>query len=458
GFDSYIDKLRSAERTDVLDGIKKGTVSPDNIGEAVEEATSKTFLNRMLARYIAKTFPSKFLRIDRDRFNEDGKSKWQKVRMALIKEELIKEELKWDPDKFDKVMKNLSLAESLLRQNVSKAMREQLKIVKEKEDFLGLDSINYELDAPKIRTLFAGKEISDGDLTDIIKVYDKINELYLNDAELDKFADSIGNEPEKFYTFTFGIEQTDLSFLLFKRAGPRTIPRAIGDIANMEQHMMNNGVLKLPEVLQQMAVGGGRGDFSPLVHVLKEVYDAYVMVHGAKDGYEAVHKLASAAIAYFKKDTMAKGILGLLTGSSARTNSIAAKVAGRGAAVWEWDATDIDKFVIALETNGLLKKDPYDLSLPGRYEPRYITPSKLPILNKIPFLDKIPLLNKSYKTPFTQRKVDYAYNGHSLREKFGGNWNHILQDFLLKYGPLFIAFLLYKFISESLKEAEGKKQ
>ncbi|MBI2641342.1 hypothetical protein HYW87_01985 [Candidatus Roizmanbacteria bacterium] len=450
GFDAYMNKLRAETRYKLEGEIREGELSPKSIDEAVEEATSKAFLNRMLARYIAKTFPTKFLRIDRDRFNEDGISTWKRVRTALG----------WDPDRFDKVMKNLSLAENLLRKQVSKEMRDHTRTLAKDEEFFGFDSIDYKLDEAKIRELLGKTKLSGDSVEDAIEVYNKIKDLYFDKGDyLDSFGDNISTDPEKFYTFTFGIEQTDLSFLLFKRAGPRTIPRSIGDTATMEQHMMNGAVLKLQGVLQQMAVGEKRGDFSPLIQILNEVYQAYIQVHGAPQGYEAVHKLASAAIAYFRKDDVAKIAMGAF--ASGRLNSIAAEVAGRGTAVWEWDATDIDKFVIALESNGLLKKNPYDLSIPGETEQVYIRPSKflkkIPIVGWLPF-EKVPFLNKAYKTPWETRKKDYPYNGHDLREKYGGDWNHVIWEFINKYGPLFLIFMLYKFITEAQKEAEGKKQ
>lgn len=471
-FDAYINNLRKTTKDSVYDAVRHGKSHPTSIDEQIELNTSNTFLFRALSRFIARRFPSKIIKLNRDRFEEDGVSRWRKVFNALNRDGV-----NWDQKKFDGTMKKLGLAETLLRTHVSDQIKERFK--EGTQNMYELTDIKHELSEDVIRDLF-GKQIreagalgrnidlTNADVEDVITLFKKINALYTgkeSGGEAEKFLDGYGKlmkeKPDDFYTFTYGMEDTDVSLLLFKRAGPRIIPRAVGDISQMEQHMINGAIMKMQTVFQDMAIGEKKGDFSPIVNILKEVMQAYVMVHGQGAGYEAVHKLAAATITYFKKDTLSKGILGIF--NVGRPNSIAAEIAGRSSAVWEWDAAEIDKFIIQLESNNLLKKNPYDMSLPPTHESVWFTPSHL--LGKTPLIgsflekisSKIPILKKSFVVG-KKRKADYAFNGHSLREKFGGDAKHIAFDFLVKYGPLFLAFMLWKFMKESYDEAQGKKK
>ena len=157
---------------------------------------------------------------------------------------------------------------------------------------------------------------------------------------------------------------------------------------------------------------------------------------------------------------MSKGILGLTR--IGKPNSIAAKIAGgRSTAVWEWDAVDIDNFIVALETNRLLPRDYFDPSQPLKYEAIWVNapfsanPIRLPENFKLPFKlfgkDEIPL--------FRRRVRNYRELwSNKLRKDFGGKWYDVSFDFAVKYGPLFMAFMLWKFFKDALDEAQGTKK
>ena len=250
--------------------------------------------------------------------------------------------------------------------------------------------------------------------------------------------------------------------MAFRGTGPRIIPRAIGDIGILERALWMNGLRKLKDSLVDVATNGKK-DFSPLIEILKNIKEAHGEVQGHNaQSYETVHKLATAIISYYKKDTMSKGLLGLLPWKLGKPGSIAAEMAGgRSGAVWEWDAVDIDNFIVELETKRLLPRDRYDPSSQISYDAIWINnpltgrPFKLPENFKLPFkifgTDEIPL--------FRRRHRDYpiAFSDR-LRREHGGKWYNIAFDFAIKYGPLFWAFIMYKFIKDSIEEAQGTKK
>ncbi len=467
GFDTYMSRLKSQTRSELEENIRKNKVNPDSFEDQLELEMSNNFLKGVIPRYMIKTFPTKFIRYDRDRFHKEGDGNWK----------TIMKQLGWTPDKFDRAMNNLSLAEMLLRKEVSKNMKGKMKEIDadksiSKEDKLrkygdALKDVDYYLTRDTAERLLkaqqkAGAQLEDSHIQEALDAFDKISEFIKNPETLSKYTKMLddNNDKFRFYVYSTGLEQTDISLLLFRRAGPRVFARAIGDTGKMEMGLINHNLMKLNKIMMDMAIGEKRGDFSQLINAFQETFDAYESVHGWTQGYEAMEKLSAAVIAFFKKDTLAKGPLGTLLRGGKR-NSIAAEIAGRSGAVWEWDATDIDKFVIALESHGLLKKDAFNLALPATMESTYINVAsvlkKIPLIGRIPF-EKVPGLNTSIKTFLKHRKIDYKYNGHNLRSKYGGHWPNIAADMLSNYIPLFIAFALWKFISESLKESEGKKK
>ncbi len=145
---------------------------------------------------------------------------------------------------------------------------------------------------------------------------------------------------------------------------------------------------------------------------------------------------------------MAKPLFGLFR--LGQKNSIAAEYAGRSTAVWEWDSRDIDRFAVAMESYGLLKNSPYNLQAAGnegkfsggKLEDRWI---------KIPGLKKPIRFGK-------KRHVDYEFNSLKLRKEHGADIPAIAWDMFNQFVPLAIAFLLWKYIKDSIDEVEGKKK
>lgn len=446
--DAYLETIRGGGARDAaIKRIKNGEAAPDAVEYEVEYEVSQVFLHRALSRMITQRIPTRIIQVDRDRFDKEGKSRYKRLREALG----------WEPKDYDKTMRQLGLAEGLLRKQVSETVKSLIKLhnASDLKDITQyISEVEYKLTPEKIRSFLTGK-VTGPELDQVIKLYETMQKIYTGNEEfLDKYAhENIRKEP---FTFSFAMDELDLSLMAFRGAGPRMIARAIGDIGLMEQKLINGCIMKLKDTLHTVATDGKK-DFSPYLAMLQGVRDAYGSVHGISPlGYETVHKIAAAIIAYHKKDTFSKGILGIFR--FGKPASIAAEIAGgRSAAVWEWDAVDIDNFVVALETKRLLPRDRFDPSQPARHEPIWVNN---PLTNK-----PIKLPGKTFKLfgkeihLFQRRVTDYkTWYSDKLRREHGAKWYNIVFDFAVKYGPLFMAFMLYKFIKDAIEEAQGTKK
>lgn len=438
-YKKYMDDLRIIGRKKALDNVRKNHSYPSGSLEAETEAqASQLFFDRFIVREIAARFPSKYLRMDRNRFHHDGESRW-KLALRLLRED----GQNWTVDEFNDVMKDMSFAEMLLRQEMSKIIRDRIKLdpsIKLNQ----FDDIPYKLDENKIRSLLTqsvghdGRQIiADNARVDkVITLYKTINKILYERGYLDDAGGAI--KDVKDYTYTFGLEDTDISLMAWRGTGPRMTARALGDTGAMETNVIP-WIIEMPRLLNKIAVSG-KHDFSPIIEYLQKAQDTITKVHGTGDDFKYVYKIASMVIQYFKKDTMAKPLFGLFR--IGRKNSIAAEYAGRSSAVWEWDAREIDNFCVALESLNLLPREPYDKTFGPKYEDRYINLFGKPVK----FGKKV--------------KVDpmHVWNSQRLRKEFGGSYKDIALEIFMNLGPAAIAFLLWKYLQDSLEEAQGKKK
>ena len=316
------------------------------------------------------------------------------------------------------------------------------------------DNVLYKLDENTIRKLLLSVKGTNENGTRVI-TEERINEVVaLNKvirAKLSNgFLDGKGAEEIRDYTFTFGLEDTDLSLMAFRGTGPRMIARALGDTGNIETNVIP-WIIEMPRLLNKIAVSG-KNDFTPIIEYLQKAQSSINQVHGTGDfgDFPYIYKIASAVIQYFKKDTVAKPLFGLF--GMGRKNSMAAEYAGRSGSVWEWDSRDIDNFCVALEKYRLLPKNAYNLQQVSVEEGRYIGGERenIWIIN--------PITKKPFKTPFTKRKIDYKYNSAKLRKEFGGDFKAMAFDLINDILPLAIMFVLWQYIKKSLEESEGKKK
>lgn len=445
---SRLRKLREQAKEEVYKNIRENKFRPDDVNQEIEIEVMKIFLNQTLNRVIAFRMPTKFLRMDRDRFSDDGESRWRKIakKMGL------------NTEKFDEVMKDMLLTESLLRQRVSKNMRDRLSSSPKGTELFEIcdsvyDTFNYRITEANIRTLLAGK-LDGTKIENVVRLFNTIKAEYLVDDANHQFINNF-NLNKTPYPYTFALDEIDMSFISFSAAGPRVLARAIGDVANTEMNVQKI-ITDFPKLLHQVALAGGAGkkDFSEIVKAIKQVKDATTGILGPDDAAKIAHHMAGMAINYFKKDTAAKTALGI--GHIGAKSSIAAEIAGRAGVVMEWESKDIDKFCIALESNDIIKKNPY---LHQTSEPKYENVYLNGVLKGVPiignFLSKIA---PAIKLPFKVQHEDIKWYGDKVRKEYGANWKNFLYDSLNKYLPIAAAIVLFFMLKKAFEEWFGKKE
>lgn len=441
----YLKSIRGKMEGKVWDDIKAGKPAPDNVEDEIETRTTMEFLNRTLARLVAQRIPSKILRVDRNRLSEDGTSRWRKIAEEMFPRVKAGDQ---QSEQFDVVIKDLMFAEQLLRKRVSERMREIKKLPENEHYKFG--EVPYELTQEVVRELLRGSGYEESKIQNACTLLSKIEAKYTHGKDGAKFLDSTllnmikaGGVVSRDYKFTFGLEELDMSFIPWRAAGNRLLPRAIGDISTVEKNVAGE-IMKLPATLNQMAIDG-KHDFSPVLEICEKVYKAMEGIIAPDYANRLVHHIAALTIQYYKKDSRARWAYGLF--GVGKKNSLAAERAGGSSRVWEWDSTDIDRFCVALESRSILPREPYNPTNPKPgYAPVYIN---------------IPLINKTIKLPeslFKKRRPDFEWSIKRLRDKFGGNWKDITFDYVNKYLPLIIAWLMWKYIQDAQKEAEGKKK
>lgn len=453
--DNYLSKLKVKAEENAMKKIKEnGSLEQDSWEKQIAYETSKLFLENTKAHYVASRMPTKFLRIDRNRFTENGVSHWERIYREINKDK------GWDRERFDVTMKDLIMTEMLLRRQISEKIREEISFDKEwtldRSD--KIKDLPFRLDEEGIRKLLKNKYKSeDGyksqeEIQRVVDLWNHIN----NDFNTSKFLDSKGAEKIEEYKFTFGLEDTDMSLIAYRGTGPRMIARAIKDIGGIEA-AVTPWISNMPQIMNEVAISG-KHDFSPIIEYLRKAQKAIFDVHGTDPAQKFIYEMSGTIINYFKKDGMAKPLFGLLR--LGKINSMAAEYAGRFSAVWEWDSRDIDRYCVALESYRLLPHNPYDLNKTergkldkktgkwiegkftgGELEDRWI---KLPGLKPFKFGKK--------------RHIDWEYNGAKLRKEHGADRKAIGWDMVNQFIPLAMAFLLWKYIKDAMDEASGKKK
>jgi len=425
-YKGYMAELRKEGEIEAKKILKKTGTLPNGSMEAETNVqTALLFIDNTLAREVALRFPSKFLKIDRSRFTQDGISRFTKVQ----------QELNMTRDDFNKAMKDFSYVETVLRRRISEYIKESSHLFPGK----GLNNFNnfeFEINEASIREIMGdaakgGHPFDAKEINDVVSIWRKMKELYLNP----KFLDKEGFSAISGYKFTFGLEDTDFTLMAMRNTGPRMIARSIKDTAVMEK--ITPWIIEMPRLLNQIAISG-KHDFSPIIEYLQKAQNAITQVHGTGDDFKYIYRIASAAIQYFKKDTAAKPLFGLFR--LGKKNSIAAEIAGRSSAVWEWDSRDIDRFCVALESFRLLPKDAFKLDMAPVMEDKYVN-----------------IFGKAIKMG-KQRRIDYEWNSAKLRKEFGGDWKAISADYINQFLPVIAIFILFQYIKKAYEETSGKKK
>ncbi len=442
--------------------LQKGLINRDKLEDQIEIERSNLFMSEALARLVAKRFPSKVLRIDRDRFHEQernpdgsvkkaGQSRWNKIR----------EDMKMSSSEFDKVMKNLCLAEAMLRKDVSKQMKTNLKEYASKnhkklEDLdVGFhvdevrEGIDFRLTDRKIEDYLKDKVDKPEDLTHVMTLYKLLQENYIGENNnsqefLQTFSRYLNPTitEEGSYTFTFGLDDTDMSLVAFRGTGGRLLARALRDTAATEKGVTAE-IIGLNDKLHAAAING-KQDFSELVASLKKMRDTLADVHGPDYGQKVAHHMALAIINFFKQDTLGRSVFTswMVKG---KPQSLASEIYGGPLAnVWEWDVATIDKFIYNLRIARVIPQQGFEPSSDAfELKDRYID-----LFGKKIKVGKIKVATKK----------EYVWDEAALRRDAGAQGKHVAWEMITNIFPILLAFIVWKWLQEAAKELEGKKQ
>jgi len=433
GINDLLTKYKPDVVAEVEKLIKKGKILREKRDEYVTKELYKRVFYRGLVGLMAQRMPTKFIRIDRSRHSEKGVRSW----------EILRNSLGMSHDTFDAAMRDLLLVESQLRLETSKKMRAHLGT---KHNLYDLEIDDYKMSEAKMRQFIKGPG-ADVRIQAMLRVYGEMSSQYLNNESfLYEFSrkirakDASGMFINVDFPFALGTEELDMTFMAYRNIGERALARAVGDIGAAETDVFGE-LQKILQSLHPIAVGE-KHDFMPFVESLAKIQQTIGNRIDKGYSHKVVGQLAGMIIAYYKKDTRARNLWTKLF-SYNRKNSLAAEFAGSWSNVWEWDVGDIDKFMFELGRRRILPNEPYDLNNgPGE--------SLVPVT--IPFTN-IKLFDRKVK-----RAPDYEYYTGKVRKDFGASKINKVWEMVNTALPLFLIFLLWRFMKDAFGELEGGKK
>ncbi|HLL61066.1 MAG TPA: hypothetical protein VK338_05085, partial [Candidatus Nitrosocosmicus sp.] len=401
----------------------------------------RRILNRALAGVAATRFGSKFAKFERDRFNSDGKRTWQEIRESIgwahAEMQLGSVAL------YDAAMKDISIAETMLRKEKTEEMR---RIV---DNGGTLDEANmlYMMTREKIIEYLNAQGKKDEEIQRALDVFEKIQKRCTqNEKFLTDFTKNI-IEDRKF-SFSWGTEELELSFLSFSNVGDKMLGRTVGDIATIEREITGR-IYAYFDALHATATSGEE-KYDKLLEQLTPMKRALRDMHGPDYANKVIHHLAVMTIGYFKRDENAQGLHEI--SNIKQVNSLAAKYAGESTSVWEWRKPEIDAFIHELSAKQILNevgyemnKDSKDIHIQERtFETLENTIFKDVNLHDPESVKKHPILSKLKKAlSWKSRGHDYDYSAHMLREEFHVTKGEMLTQSVLKaIGIMFLLALI----------------
>lgn len=427
---------------------KKSAKKPaEKTDEALTEYAYQRLGYRALAGVMRDRMPTKMVRIDRDRFTNNGNRAWKKLQI----------EMKMTPDQFDNVMRNIMLVETKVRQVATDQMKNHLKgKPDDKMTLYDLDIKDYVVNDTTIDAYLKGEGITDEDRIKAKELLTAIHKECYSGEKLTALGKKFEHRGSNF-PFALGTEELETTFLSYRNSGERVLARALGDTGHVETNVF--GPLKeWLGALRSVAVDE-KHDVSPLITSIAKMRTELVGIHGMELGNKIAHHMATMTIAFFMQDAHARNLIGPLFGMG-KKHSLAAEFVGTGREVWEWDVSDADKFIVALERKGVLPKEGYDLKTEKSHTKEDIVAEQKPVQITIPFTGKKITVIPGFKVKFGEkaRDPDNQWSSHNLRKDMGVQWGNNFKEIMSKYAIIAIIALLYKFISDSLKEAEGGKK
>lgn len=430
-------------RRGLMEHIYKKYFSSDATAEQIEakfkqleknpdqlESAYKTFFYQSFARAIKQRMPTKFIRLERNRFVSGRERAWREVQK--------KSELSGDD--FHRAANDIITAEVYLRGETSKILKDQYNAGKKLNEIQGID---YTLTEEKLRTYLSDNLGLKGDperMEKAIKAFKAING-FADGEYLDRFGKKYeADMHEHGFPFAIAVEELDRSLLAHRAAGERTIARALGDTSMVEMQVAKtiSGYFK---TIQEVAVNGKK-DISEIVNSINTVKTTIEMLISKDAAHRIAHHMAALTISYFKKDTVSDNIFTRWFVMN-KPHSLAAEFAGTWRGVWEWQPDEIVTFCNELEKRNILPKEPFEKHKAPEWE-------KKP-LAEFNFLGQKIIIGG-------KRKPDNTFHGKTLREDFGGTWKHLLNHILNKYFPLFALFILFQYFRKAYSESVGQKK
>lgn len=420
---------KDASDADIQNVISGLETDPKELKEKYE-----AFYYRAIARAIKQRIPTKFLRLERNRFVIDGKRGWEKVRQGAG--------FGQDSDAFQKALYDIASAEVKLRTETTNIMR---KAIREGRtlDQLTISETPYTLNEATLRDYLTNKiDLPANEraqrIQNAVNVLKFNNDSFATDTGKDNYVDIFAAKYKKGLPFAIAVEELERTFLAHRAAGERTPARAISEIAATEKNVADQ-ISHFFDILKKTSVDQKK-DVSEIIKAIGTAKLQIESMHGKNAAQKLANHMAAVAITFFKKDSYAKPLFGFF--GAGELNSLAAEFSGREQTVWEWDSREIDKFCVMLENADILPKNPYERWKPARYKNR-----------------EIQIGGKKIEIPFLRERIkDFEYSSDTLRTEFGAKWYHQAIDIGLTYGPILGAIILLYFLTKAIQEAFEKKK
>lgn len=451
-YEDYIKDLRVRAEIEVKKGVIENKTLPfDDYEQAVQRQISELFVKGAISRVIAARFPTKLLRMDKDRYHSNGKGRWRQIYESMKTNKDYKD---MNRDQFCKIMNDIEFAEELVRSDTSQKVKKSIHMLPLDENDSGRSigdhaDLLYNLDRKTLESLLRSKGVSEERIKKSTYLYDlilnkitgKSESKYDEKGKLIKtnldFLDGEAVDAIKDYPFSLGVENTDMSLIAYRGTGPRMVARCVKDIGSMEKTVVN-GFIRLPKMFTEIAANG---DYSPLIKYLEACQAVFLDVQGVGPDYEFNYAIAGMLKNYMRKNESAQALFGL--GGIGKINSLAGLIAGDSNLVREWDTRDLDKFDLALQQKGLLPKSNFDTT----YEPKYEQIWKIDKNTDLPV-----------KTNMTKKQEKYKWSIKRLRERFGSDWKAGSSKTLSDVLPIALIWLAWQYIKKTFEDAFGTKK
>ena len=395
----------------------------------------KHLLNKALFGVIRNRLPSYFIKLERDRYADDGHRAYDKIRRNI--------DGGWTDTRMDRALRNLGDVEARLRLKTSERMMELLEGQEKNGQKRSLSdkSIQYYVTEEFIREELPGilsVDATTEEVQDVVKLFRHISNNYLANntdfaKEKLKMIDGKGKFP-----YTLALEEFDRSFVAYRAPGDRALYRTINDTAGIEQKVSEQ-FGGWAQALRDVAIDTNH-DIKPIIKILSEMRVEISKLHGDKAAWGQVGKLVGATINFFRKDSVGKAFWGVA--GVGRANSIATEMIGTHLGVWEWENSDIHHFMVECERQRIIPKNAQELRVPPK-----IVEETNPILK----------LFRKYKQ--IEHKIDKSVmTGSDYRKMFGAKYTDIIKEYAWRYLPLVYLFLLYSLIKKAAKDqtSDGK--